>query len=138
MPAKDKVHEIVKNALIKDDWTITHDPLKVSAGKKDVFIDLGAEKMVAAEKAGRKIAVEIKSFIGASEVEDWKNAIGSYIMYRGLMSVYEPQRTVYLAVRQEIYDELLTEPIGNILIQGEGIKLVLFDPEREEIVAWME
>ena len=27
MPVKDIYHDTVKNALIKDGWTITHDPL---------------------------------------------------------------------------------------------------------------
>ena len=35
-----------------------------------MYVDLAAEELVAAEKEGRKIAVEIKSFIGASEIED--------------------------------------------------------------------
>jgi len=61
MPAKDIYHDSVKNALIKDGWTITHDPLMLRWGKKDMFIDLGAEFILAAEKSDRKIAVEIKS-----------------------------------------------------------------------------
>ena len=74
MPAKDIYHDTVKNALIKDGWTITDDPLVISIGKKDLFIDLGAEKLIAAEKDSKKIAVEIKSFIGSSQVNDLKNA----------------------------------------------------------------
>jgi hypothetical protein len=31
MPAKDIYHETVKNALIKDGWTITDDPLKLTS-----------------------------------------------------------------------------------------------------------
>lgn len=70
MPAKDIYHDIVKRALIKDGWTITHDPLRLQWGPKDMYVDLGAERLVAAEKAGRKIAVKVKSFIGPSEIED--------------------------------------------------------------------
>ncbi|MFP4123380.1 MAG: element excision factor XisH family protein [Coleofasciculus sp.] len=47
MPAKDIYHDTVKNALIKDDWIITNDPLTIEWGKKDLFIDLGAEKLIA-------------------------------------------------------------------------------------------
>ncbi|MEH2052075.1 MAG: element excision factor XisH family protein [Nostoc sp.] len=77
MPAKDIYHDCVKNALIKDGWKITDDPLSLKIGKKDIFIDLAAEKLLAAEKQGKKIAVEVKSFIGISEVEDLKNALVS-------------------------------------------------------------
>lgn len=62
MPAKDLYHNEVKNALQKDGWVITHDPLTISAGPKTFHVDLGAEKIIAAEKEGMKIAVEIKSF----------------------------------------------------------------------------
>ena len=40
MPAKDIYHNTVKNALINDGWTITDDPLILSIGKKDLFVDL--------------------------------------------------------------------------------------------------
>ncbi|WP_445240167.1 element excision factor XisH family protein [Microcoleus vaginatus] len=68
MAAKDKFHNVVKIAIEKDGWTITDDPLFIRAEDVDFYIDLGAEKVLAAEKAGQKIAVEIKSFLGASEV----------------------------------------------------------------------
>ena len=63
MPAKDIYHDAAKNALIKDGWTITNDPYVVSIGKKDLLVDLGAEKLLSAEKGNQKIAVEIKSFL---------------------------------------------------------------------------
>ena len=76
MPAKDIFHDCVKHALIKDGWIVTDDPLSLKIGKKDLFIDLAAEKILIAEKGTEKIAVEIKSFVGTSEVEDLKNALG--------------------------------------------------------------
>ncbi|MFM7713751.1 MAG: element excision factor XisH family protein, partial [Microcystis sp.] len=81
MPAKDIFHDCVKHALIKDGWIVTDDPLSLKIGKKDLFIDLGAEKILIAEKENQKIAIEIKSFIGTSEVEDLKNALGQYVLY---------------------------------------------------------
>jgi hypothetical protein len=77
MPAQDIYHNAVKNALIKDNWTITHDPLRLQWGSKDLYIDLGAEQLLAAEKVGQKIAVEIKSFVGPSVVADLEQALGS-------------------------------------------------------------
>jgi len=70
MPARDLYHETVKTALIKDQWVITHDPLTLKLGKKDFYIDLGASYLLAAEKVDRKIAVEIKSFTGHSDIDD--------------------------------------------------------------------
>jgi hypothetical protein len=77
MPAKDFYRDNLKRALIKDGWNVTDDPLTFKWGKKDIYIDLGAEEIIAAEKRGRQIAVEIKSFISDSEVEDLKNTLGA-------------------------------------------------------------
>jgi len=62
MPVRDIYHNAVKNGLVKDGWTITHDPLKVELGGARLYIDLGAEQVIGAEKGTRKIAVEIKTF----------------------------------------------------------------------------
>jgi len=76
MPTKDLFHEAVKRALIKAGWVITHDPLFLKWGKRKVFIDLGAEQMLGAEREGEKIAVEIKSFASDSIITDLHNAVG--------------------------------------------------------------
>lgn len=86
MPARDIYHDAVKNALIKDGWIITQDPLSLRIGKKDLFIDLGAEKLLAAEKGSDKIAVEIKSFVGSSEIRDLENALGQFVLYQNGVS----------------------------------------------------
>lgn len=62
MSAHDLYHNAVKSALVKDGWTITHDPFTITFGRRDVYVDLGAERMIAAEKGNERIAVEIKSF----------------------------------------------------------------------------
>jgi hypothetical protein len=78
MPERDIFHDAVKNALVKEGWTITDDPLFLEFGGVDMYVDLGAEKLVAAEKDGQKIAVEIKSFVGASIISEfhrhWANS----------------------------------------------------------------
>ena len=102
MPAKDIYHDIVKNALIKDGWTITHDPLVLRWGTTDVYVDLGAEQLLAAEKHGQKIAVEIKSFVGRSDVDDLEKALGQYLLYHDILVQREPDRILYLAVRRRM------------------------------------
>ncbi|MFN4256318.1 MAG: element excision factor XisH family protein [Saprospiraceae bacterium] len=65
--AKDIFHDIVRTALENDGWTITHDPLVlVNDESRRREIDLGAEKIIAAERGTEKIAVEAKSFLGSS------------------------------------------------------------------------
>jgi len=140
MAAKDRYHEHVKNALRKDGWTITHDPytLKWQARKKrNLMIDLAAEKLLLAEKDARKIAVEIKSFISSSVMEDLYNAIGQFVLYRKALRQKDAERVLYLAVRREAYDELFSDPADNSLLREDGIKLLVFEPETMEIVQWI-
>lgn len=137
MPAKDIYHDSLKNSLIKDGWVITHDPLRLKWGLKDMYVDLGAEQLVTAEKAGRKIAVEIKSFVGASELRDLENALGQYFVYRSVMTRTEPDRTLYLAVHKEVFLDVFEEPLGSLLIEDYRVPLVVFDSETEEIVRWI-
>ncbi len=59
MPARDLYHDTVKKALVKDGWTITHDPFKLTVGIRDYFVDLGAQELVAAEKDMRSYADRI-------------------------------------------------------------------------------
>jgi len=76
MAARDIYYDDVCRALVKDGWTITADPFRLRWGKKDYYVDIGAERLVAAELAGRRIAVEIKSFIAPSIVDDLEKALG--------------------------------------------------------------
>ena len=139
MPALDFYHDHVKNALVKDGWIITHDPLTLRWGRKDLFVDLGAEKLVAAEKQGRKIAVEVKSFLGHSEVEDLKNALGQFILYRDIMSELESEkdRELFLAVHRTAYADIFEEPFGQVLIEKGRLQLLVFDEQTEEIDRWI-
>jgi hypothetical protein len=80
--AKDKFHYSVKEALIKDGWGITSDPLAVSIGISTIEIDLAAELAIGAENDGYKIAVEVKSFISKSPISEFHMAMGQYGDYR--------------------------------------------------------
>jgi hypothetical protein len=136
MSAKDKVHQHVVKALRKDGWTITHDPLKVRWRKRDLKIDLGAEQLVAAEKDTEKIAVEIKSFAGANDLDDLYHAIGQFILYRKALRLTEPERTLFLAIPEEAYRQLFADAEGEALRQEENIKPLVFDKATEAIILW--
>ncbi len=138
MPAKDFYHDVVKKALIKDGWTITHDPYTLTFGQKDVFVDLGAERTIAAEKQGEKIAVEIKSFISASDIRELEVAVGQYAFYRSLLNRFEPDRKLFLAVPEGVLLNTLSEPIARPVIEDLRVALMAFDPTQEVIVKWIQ
>jgi len=137
MPARDLYHNQLKNALLKDGWTITNDPLRLRWGSKDMYVDLGAERILTAEKDAQKIAVELKTFGGVSEVNDIENTIGQYAVYRSVMKRTEPDRNLYLAVHKEIFTDIFEEPLGRILLKDYRILLIVFDFKTEEIIKWI-
>jgi hypothetical protein len=138
MPAKDIFHDSLKRALEKDDWLITDDPLILKWGAKDLYIDIGAEKFLGAEKQDRKIAVEVKSFVGLSEVEDLKNAVGQFVLYHDVLGKVEPTRELYLAVRDVTFAAIFEEPIGKILLDNQRVRLIVFDANMEVIRQWIQ
>ncbi len=137
MPAKDLYHDAVRNALIKAGWIITHDPYTLTFGQREVFVDIGAERVIAAERGNEKIAVEIKSFRSPSEIRDLELAVGQYAFYRSLIVRFEPTRDLYLAVPNSIFTTTLTESIARPVLQDLAIRIFSFDPDLEEIVTWI-
>ncbi|MDJ0597724.1 MAG: XisH family protein [Crocosphaera sp.] len=137
MPAKDIYHDTVRTALEKDGWKITHDPLVIRWGKRDLYIDLGAEKLIAAERDNQKIAIEIKSFVSKSPIDDLEKALGQYILYYDLLIKLQPERLLYLAIHQEAYVEVFEDPIGQVLLDNKRIKLLVFDAIEEVILKWI-
>jgi hypothetical protein len=137
MPALDRSHEVVRRALQKDSWTITHDPLSITVDNRRVHIDLGAEKLLLAEKETRQIAVEIKMFTGASKVNDLEQALGQYMLYRIFLRRKHPLRELYLAVPQDIINDLFRQVIGEAFLTEEDGHIFGFDAEKEEIIEWL-
>lgn len=103
MAARDKFHNAVKSALVKSGWKITADPMNISFGGVDQQIDLAAENVFAAERGEEKIAVEIKSFLGASAISDFHTASGQYRNYQRVLRRREPDRLLFLAVPKDAY-----------------------------------
>jgi hypothetical protein len=139
VPAKNIYHDTVIQALTADGWTITDDPLRLSYGGRDLFVDLGAERMtLAAERAGQKIAVEVQSFLNASPVRDLQEAVGQYEVYRTILEQTEPDRRLYLAVPSVIYESLLSERFGQLVVTKLGLRLIVFDDEEKRVIQWIE
>jgi hypothetical protein len=138
MPAKDIYHDTVKNALIKDGWTITHDPLRIRLARgRNLFVDLGADRLLAAQRLTEKIAVEVKSFTRPSDMKDLEEAVGQFVLYTRLLKRYYTEYTLYLAVSEDTRRRVFEEEAGQTLIEDGIIRLVTFDPTVEAIVRWI-
>ncbi len=137
MPARDTYHANLINALVKDNWNITSDPYFMRWGSRDMYVDLGASLLLAAEKEEVKIAVELKSFRGSSRMNDLENAVGQYIVYHDVLNKIDPERVLYLAVDEKHYDGILSEPIGKLMLENHRFNLVVFNKSEEIIVQWI-
>ncbi len=137
MSAKDRFHDVVKTSLQKEGWVITDDPLRIRVDRiTNIFIDLAAEKLIVADREGKKIAVEVKSFLSPSTISEFHTALGQFINYRYALADYQPERVLYLAVPVIIYEDFFTTPFIQSVIERSHINLLIFNPVKEEIVKW--
>jgi hypothetical protein len=136
MPQRDAFHSTVRTALERDGWTITDDPLVLAIGRHNLFVDLGAERLLGAERGHERIAVEVKGFVGRSEVADLEQALGQYVLYRGLLRRSDPARELLLALPKAVYESLLTSELGRVARDEIALAMMVFDPEAEVIWQW--
>lgn len=143
MPQRDETHQLVREALTKDGWQITDDPYVISYGERFLFVDLGASsspvvsQFIGAQRRDQKIAVEIKEFRGKSAVNNLEQAIGQYVLYQLLLKQVDPKRKVYLAISHITYDEIFSEPIGELVINELPMDLIVIDMQAKEVKKWI-
>ncbi|WP_445637878.1 Fatty-acid oxidation protein subunit alpha [Nostoc sp. DSM 114161] len=135
--AKDRFHNIVRNALEKDGWKITADPYEINVDDVDFEIDLAAEQLLGAEREGQKIAVEIKSFISPSNVSEFHTALGQFLNYRDALEKIEPERQLYLAVRLPIFQTFFQRKFITSAIAKYQLRLMIYDVQEEVISQWL-
>ena len=137
MPAKDIYHNEVKNALLKDGWTITADPYFIKYEDAELYADLAAEKPIAAQRQGQKIVVEIKSFIGRSLMYDFHAALGQYMVYRNLIQLTDPEYKLYLAIDDLVYKNFFQRKSIQLITKENKLLLMVVEMEKEEILQWI-
>lgn len=135
--AQDLYHNQVRNALIKDGWTITDDPFSILYKGTRVYADLAAEKPFAAQKGERKIVVEVKVFNSPSPMSELEKALGQYGIYRTFLKRLSPERELFLAVARDIWQDFFLKPAVQDIVADHQMALLVFDPETEEVVQWI-
>jgi hypothetical protein len=137
--AKDFFHHHVKQVLKNDGWTITHDPFRVEYEGDEYEMDLGAERLIAAEKDMEKIVVEIKSFLKTSVVYQFHDALGQYMNYLiGLKLAKETERRLFLALSHTVYNRLSESPLLMASIEAYKVNILVFDANKPEVVSWIK
>jgi len=138
MPQKDSHHDLVRNALEKDGWTVTHDPFTIRLEDVKFYVDLAAEKTIETDGETRKVAIEIKVFGGLSFLNEFEKAVGQYLIYKQFLGDLFPERILFLAVSTDVFEESFSLPSIQAVVTKQEIKLLIFNPETEEITKWIE
>lgn len=136
--ARDKFHGLVRTLLEADGWTITDDPYILKFGTRNYEIDMGAERLLAAERGPEKILVEVKSFLSLSIVYQMHEAVGQYGNYRRLLRLKNDSKTLILALPTDAFDALFLDELGQLTIQEEDMKFLVFDPNTKSITQWIK
>ncbi len=137
--AKDIIHQQVKNALIKDGWTITDDPFRVEFEELEIFADLAAERgPIVARKHGQKIIAEIKTFAGRSFIREFQQALGQYDLYLEMLDLAGFEHELYLAISEFVYEEYFQRKGTAIIVQRKHLKIFVVNLKQEEIVTWIK
>jgi hypothetical protein len=97
----------------------------------------GAERLIAAKRGTEQIAVEVKSFTRASDIKDLEDALGQFVLYDRLLARYDPERRLYLAVSEAVYESVFEDEAGEILLQEGVLRLITFNADQEEITQWI-
>ena len=137
MARQDKIHDAVKNALIKDGWTITADPFRIEFEEYKLYADLAAERPIEAVRGNEKIVVEIKSFLNPSSVSDFEDALGQYLIYRRLLSKLEPETKMFLAISEATYSDFFTLKATEFIVEAEQVSIFTVNLQKEEIERWI-
>lgn len=135
--AKDIIHDTVKQALIKDGWTITADPYRLRFEDKSLMADLKAERVFLAQRNTEIIVVEVKSFLGPSFMKELQTALGQFQMYVAFMEQIAPNETVYLAISEVAFQEQFQSKAVQMLLHRFQVRLIVVDEQREEIIQWI-
>lgn len=137
MPGRDILHPVVRKALERDGWTVTADPLVLKIGRRNMFVDLGAERIISAERGATRIAVEVKSFLGESDLVELEAALGQYVLCERVLRKQQPRRTLWLAVPSHAWSGIFREAVGDLLLEDGTVRLIVVNETREEIERWI-
>lgn len=138
MPAKDLFHDTVRLALEKDGWSILDEHLYLDMGETAMYVDLTAEKLIAAQKSDRTIAVEIKSFLRESEITEFHLALGQFLNYRLALKQKFSEMVLYLAIPIDTYEAFFQRQFIKDSVAEYRLKVFAFDSTKTEIVLWKE
>jgi hypothetical protein len=73
-----------------------------------------------------------------TKATDFHAALGQFLNYRLALQITEPNRILYLAVPFDTFDSFFQEVFVQQAVALYQVKLIVYDPRQEVIIAWRE
>jgi hypothetical protein len=64
-------------------------------------------------------------------------AVGQFVNYKVMLEKLEPDRRLYLAVPDVMYETLFRSEFAQAVIAKQEISLIIYNPEEEIIEQWL-
>ena len=81
--------------------------------------------------------MEVKSFVEASKMQDFKEALGQYDIYRYLLEEVASDRKLYVAISDIAYNAFFTQDVTQLILNKHQLPIIVVDIETEEILQWI-
>ncbi|MEM1327243.1 MAG: element excision factor XisH family protein [Bacteroidota bacterium] len=132
MAARDKLRDLVKATLIKQDWTIAENLARI---EQEVNLGFKPEnnQLIAAEKDGQKIGVQVESFLTSSTLQEMYGVVGRHSMYSLALKHHEPDRKLRIAVPKPIHDSFFQLPFIRDFVKRQEMDLMDYSVENQEL-----
>jgi hypothetical protein len=132
MPAKDKYHDVVLNALRKDGWRIVEENLTMGDEVRHLIVDVLARR-----EEQEAILIEIKVFENLkSPMTYLQHVVGQYMLYKAMVDYSGVRLPLYLALPNAAYQDLFAEAFVAHTIKYLKLKLLVYEPQTEKVVLW--
>lgn len=70
-------------------------------------------------------------------MRDLENALGQFILYSKVLNEQDPKRTLYLAISRLVFGDIFSEEVGQLILNTTDLRLIVFHPQKEEIIQWI-
>jgi hypothetical protein len=69
-------------------------------------------------------------------MRDFEQALGQYLVYKRWLALTDAERKLYLAVSELVYDRLFSRQAIRVIVESEGLNLLVVNLQSEEVVRW--
>lgn len=127
----------VISAFQKDGWKVDSKPHAIRTPARSVYADLRLRRG-ANGRSEQIIILEVKCFSDPKyDLQELYTAVGQYLFYQTALQRLQDFQPLYLVIPAEAFARFEQDVVVMTLFRSVGIKLVIIDIKREEVVRWL-